>query len=149
MTDIAAMRLRPMTADDVPESLPLLAQLGYEMSAAELAHRVEKVLATPDHAVLVAEIDGQVAGLLHVFARPALENPCEAVVQAIVVDEKRRRAAAGRTLMAAAECWGRAHDCRSVVLSSNVARAPAHAFYTALGYRKSATSMVFRKPLSP
>jgi GNAT superfamily N-acetyltransferase len=138
-----------MTGGDLPDGLALLAQLGYEMSEEEAARRVRAVLATPDHSLLVAEQEGRVIGLLHVFARPAIENPREAVVQALVVDARCRRAGVGRMLMAAAECWGEERDCRSVVLSSNVVRAPAHAFYAALGYRVAATSYVLRKPLSP
>ena len=49
--------------------------------------------------------------------------------------------------MAAADRWGYEHDCRSVVLSSNVRRAPAHAFYMAAGYSASATAYIFGKPL--
>jgi GNAT superfamily N-acetyltransferase len=142
------IRLRPMTSDDVAESLRLLAQLGYEMSWDEAAERVRAVLATPDHAVLITENGRRAVGLMHVFARPALENPREAVVEALVVDERCRRAGVGRELMAAAERWGQERKCRSVVLSSNVVRAPAHAFYAALGYRLSATSYVLRKPLA-
>jgi GNAT superfamily N-acetyltransferase len=137
-----------MTEKDLPDGLPLLAQLGYEMSSAEAAQRVQDVLTTPEHCLLVGEREGRVVGLLHVFARPAIENPREAVVQALVVDQRCRRTGIGRALMAAAETWGRKRDCRSVVLSSNVVRAPAHAFYAALGYRVAATSFVFRKPLS-
>ena len=37
---------------------------------------------------------------------------------------------------------------RSVTLSSNVTRAPAHAFYAALGYRIAATSYILRKDLA-
>lgn len=137
-----------MTAADIPASVPLLAQLGYEMTSDELARRVHEVLSAPDHALLVAEIDARVAGLLHVFDRPALENPREAVVQALVVDQACRRAGIGRILMAEAERWGLERNCRSVVLSSNVARTPAHAFYAALGYRMSATAYVLRKRLA-
>jgi GNAT superfamily N-acetyltransferase len=113
----------------------------------ELARRLREVLSTPDHAVLVAEIAGKLAGLLHVFARPALENPREAVVQAIVVDETYRRASLGRALMAAAEALGQGAHCRSVVLSPSVTRTPAHASYAEHGYRVSATSLDFRKAL--
>jgi len=143
------IRLRTITGADILDSVPLLAQLGYDMTADELAARVRDVLSTPDHAVLIAEIEGRVAGLMHVFARPAIENPREAVVQAIVVGQAHRRAGVGCRLMAAAERWGSERDCRSVVLSSNVARTPAHAFYAALGYRVAATSYVLRKPLPP
>jgi GNAT superfamily N-acetyltransferase len=138
-----------MTNEDVARVLPLLAQLGYEMTLAEAARRVREVLAEAEHCVLVAETAERIGGLLHVFTRPAIENPREAVVQAIVVDAAFRRAGLGRSLMAAAEHWGSERGCRSVVLASNVVRAPAHAFYAALGYRVSATAHIFRKPLSP
>jgi GNAT superfamily N-acetyltransferase len=144
----APIRLRPMTPGDVADSAPLLAQLGYPMDLDELARRVREVLATPDHLLLIAEAGGRLAGLVHVYARPAIENPREAVVQALVVDERWRRAGVGRRLMMAAERWGTDHHCRSVVLSSNTARTPAHVFYTTLGYRLAATSGIFRKPLT-
>ena len=144
-----AVRLRPMTRSDMRRCRTLLTQLGYEMTEAELERRFDEVSSAPEHSLLVAETAGQVVGLMHVFARPALENPREAVVQAIVVDEGLRRAGVGRLLMAAAEHWASERGCRSVVLSSNIARAPAHAFYAALGYRVSATSLVLRKELPP
>ena len=143
-----SVRLRPMTRDDIAQSVPLLAQLGYELSAEELAHRFAAVTATPDHSLVAAELAGRVVGLLHVFVRPAIENPREAVVQAIVVDLAHRRSGIGMVLMAEAERWGREHECRSVMLSSNVARAPAHAFYAARGYHIAATSYVLRKELT-
>jgi GNAT superfamily N-acetyltransferase len=137
-----------MTRDDIAQSVPLLAQLGYELSADELARRFAAVTANPDHSLVIAELAGRVVGLLHVFVRPAIENPREAVVQAIVVDLAHRRSGIGMALMAQAERWGREHECRMVMLSSNVARAPAHAFYAGLGYRIAATSYVLRKELS-
>ena len=144
-----AVRLRPMSRFDAGCCRTLLTQLGYEMTEAELERRFDEVSSAPEHSLLVAETAGQVVGLMHVFARPALENPREAVVQAIVVDEGLRRAGVGRLLMAAAEHWASERGCRSVVLSSNIARGPAHAFYAALGYRVSATSLVLRKELPP
>ena len=140
-------RLRPMTPQDVGRGVVLLAQLGYDMTAAELAHRVGEVLANPDHALLVAESGGEVVGLMHVFDRPAVENPREAIVEAIVVDAACRRSGVGKALMDEAERWGMARGCRGVALSSNVTRKPAHAFYAALGYRVAATSLVIRKSL--
>ena len=148
MSDNAAIRLRGMTAEDAAAAVPLLAQLGYEMSPHEASRRVRDVLAMPDHALLVAEIAGRIAGLLHVFVRPAVENPREAVVEALVVAEDCRRVGVGRRLMEEAERWGAERDCRSVALSSNIVREPAHAFYAALGYRVAATAYVLRKPLA-
>ena len=137
-----------MIRSDLGHCRSLLSQLGYEMNTAELEHRFGEVAGVPEHSALVAEMAGRVVGLMHVFARPALENPREAVVQSIVVDAALRRRGVGRELMKAVENWGRDRGCRSVVLSSNTARALAHAFYAALGYRVSATSLVLRKELA-
>jgi GNAT superfamily N-acetyltransferase len=149
MSEPPAARLRPIAAADVPEIVPLLAQLGYEMSFEEAVRRVAEVQRNPDHHLIVAELVGRIVGVMHVFDRPAIENPREAVVQAIVVDESCRRVGVGHMLMAEAERWGIEHHCCSVALSSNVARTPAHAFYQAIGYRVAATSLVLRKPLAP
>ena len=132
---------------DVSDGVPLLTQLGYAITADESRRGWATCSRRRIILVLVAEIDGRVVGLVHVFVRPAIENPREAVVQALVVHDAHRRAGVGRMLMAAAERWGNERGCRSVVLSSNVARAPAHAFYAALGYRVAATSLILRKPL--
>jgi GNAT superfamily N-acetyltransferase len=138
-----------MARSDVEQCRSLLTQLGYEMAEAEVERRFSEVSAAPEHSVLVAETAGRVVGLMHIFARPAIENPREAVIQAIVVDEALRRDGIGRQLMSAAERWGTERGCRSVVLDSNVVRMPAHAFYAKLGYRVSATAYVLRKLLLP
>ena len=141
------LRLRPMVPGDTARGIELLAQLGYDLDVGMLAQRMSEVAAAPEHALIVAEAEGRVVGLLHVFARPAVENPREAIVQSIVVDAGCRRGGVGRCLMDFAEGWGREHRCRSLALHSNVTRAPAHAFYAALGYARPATAHIFRKTL--
>jgi GNAT superfamily N-acetyltransferase len=49
---------------------------------------------------------GALVALCHVFARPALDKPPEAIVQALVVDQACRGEGVGRIMMAAAERWG-------------------------------------------
>jgi len=146
--DQRPVRLRPMTRCDTPHSLALLAQLGYRLTQVEAERRYAAVAASARHSLLVAEVDQRIVGLLHVYARPALEKPPEAVVQALVVDQAFRGAGIGRTLMAAAERWASEQGYRSVALSSNVVRTGAHAFYEAIGYQPIATSRLLRKELS-
>jgi GNAT superfamily N-acetyltransferase len=127
----------------MPVARDLLRQLGYDVAAAELDARVERVLAATNHHVVVAEDGGRVVGLVHVFERPALEKPCEAVVQAIVVDATLRGRGIGKALMETAETWARLRGLGSVVLSTR----NAAAFYTQLGYGKIATSDLMRKAI--
>src|SRR5260221_5200933 len=112
-----------MTADDLAAARPLLAQLGYEVDATDLARRVATVLEADGHALFVAQSGDRVVGLLHIYARPAIEKPVEAVVQALVVETTRRKSGIGGRLMAAAERWTVARGLTSVALSSNVVRA--------------------------
>ncbi|MCC7271849.1 MAG: GNAT family N-acetyltransferase [Alphaproteobacteria bacterium] len=141
------VRIREMAPADLPAARRLLGQLGYDIAPEELARRVAAVAGSPGHAALVAERGRIVAGLAHVFERPALDKPREAVLQALVVDAASRQGGVGRALMAAAEAWAAGRGLPSVVLSSNVARIEAHAFYEAIGYRRVATSLLLRKAL--
>ncbi len=135
------MPIRPFRRSDTSAAQALLQQLGAEIAAAELDSRVGRVLGQADHYLAVAEEDGQVVGLLHVFERPALEKPCEAVVQALVVDVRARGGGIGRALMETAEAWARARSLGSVALSTQ----RAQVFYLRLGYSRIATSDLMRK----
>ena len=137
------MLIRPFRQADMPTARGLLRQLGYEVGIEELAARLARILDAGDHHVTVAEHDGCVAGLLHAFARPALEKPYEAVVQVLVVDQTWRGQGIGQALMHDAEAWAAARGLASVALHTR----SAQVFYTRLGYRQVATADFMRKPL--
>jgi GNAT superfamily N-acetyltransferase len=122
-------------------------QLGYVLEPAEVKRRYEAVIDAPAHAVFVAERNARVIGLLHLYARPALEKPLEVIVQALVVDRAARSTGIGRSLMNTAEKWATERGVAFVALISHVARSDAHAFYERLGYRIEATSHLMRKTL--
>ena len=140
-----AVSLRDMEAGDMPRTRELLSQLGYILDAQELRSRFEAVKHSAGHLLIVAEEEGSIVAFCHVYARPALDKPPEAVVQALVVDQSRRGQGIGKRMMDHAENWSAAHNFRSVALASHVSRATAHAFYEGLGYRCEATSHLFRK----
>ena len=139
--------IRRMTAEDVPVARALLSQLGYPLDDAELRRRYEAVAVADGHDLMVAEREGRVVALCHLYVRPALDKPPEVVVQALVVDRGARGSGVGKVLMAAAESWAEARGFVSVALASNVVRTEAHAFYEAIGYQRVATSHLFRKTL--
>ena len=147
-TSVMAVRTRPMTSDDMAAAKELLSQLGYPLNDPELYRRYEDVSRAASHALIVAEDGGGVVALCHVYGRPSLDKPSEAVVQALVVSDKFRGAGIGRLMMVAAENWARNHGFSSVALYSSVARDEAHAFYESIGYVRAATSHMFRKDLN-
>ena len=141
------MIVRDLQPADLLAAAILLDQLGYALGGEEVRARFDRLLSAPGHRARVAELDGQVVGLLHVFERPALEKPCEAVVQSLVVDANCRGSGVGAALMADAEAWARARGLSSVALYTNIRRDPAHAFYKRIGYAQDSTSHFMRRDL--
>jgi GNAT superfamily N-acetyltransferase len=139
--------IRHMTVEDIPASQNLLAQLGYRTEVSELRHRLDAITRAEDHAVMVADDDGRVIGLCHMYARSAADEPSEAEVQGLVVDQAARGLGVGKLMMAAAEAWAAVCGCQSVTLGSHVSQSDAGAFYKSLGYRNEAASRQLRKPL--
>lgn len=113
----------------------LLGQLGYPSSPVQASDRIERISADPSTWLVVAEVDGELAGFgaLHVQNLVERDEPgCE--VAALVVGERFRRRGIGELLMEALEDEARARGGKTIVLNTAHRRADAHAFYEALGY---------------
>ena len=134
------MIIRDARPADIPAVHRLIGQLADAPDEAEFRNRFERVSATSDHRIIVAEVDCEVVGVLHVFERPALEKPCEAVVQALVVDGDRRSTGIGEALMREAEAWAGSRRLASTALYTRIDRDKARRFYERIGYRLKATS---------
>ena len=97
------------------------------------------VLADPDQRLLVAEDGGRLVGSAHLmvlrhFGRSLSRS---GIVEGVVVEPAYRRAGVGAALMrAVAEAAGRA-GCYKLALTSNLARAGAHRFYSRLGWKRT------------
>jgi GNAT superfamily N-acetyltransferase len=143
------MLVRLLRWSDLQDVSDLLRQLGYDISSAELASRLDRVLATEAHYAAVAEDGGKTVGLIHAYERPALEKACEAVVQSLVVDRQARKSGVGTLLMAGAETWARKRGVEHVVLHTRVDRDDARAFYEHIGYNETATSYLMSKSITP
>ena len=142
------MIIRDARPTDVVAIQRLIGQLADEPDAAEFRRRFERVSSDSDHRIIVAEVAGRVVGVLHVFERPALEKPCEAVVQALVVDSAARSGGIGAALMHEAEAWAAGRNLSSSSLYTRVDRDRARAFYERIGYREKATSRLMGRDLA-
>jgi ribosomal protein S18 acetylase RimI-like enzyme len=113
----------------------LLGQLGYPSSPDQAVERIERIGADPSTWLVVAEVDGELAGFgaLHVQNLVERDEPgCQ--VAALVVGKRYRRRGIGELLMQALEDEARARGGKTMVLNTAHRRADAHAFYEALGY---------------
>ncbi len=115
-----------------------------------VAARLAVVLGSAGQRVLVAvpSDDSRIDGYLGAERRPALLHQDEHVeITGLVVDAAARRCGVGQALVAAAEEWAVRHGLPTIVVRSNVARPESHPFHEGIGYRRKATSHVYRKEI--
>jgi N-acetylglutamate synthase-like GNAT family acetyltransferase len=94
------IRLREVAPDDVPGIVMLVAHMGYPVHEDALCHVLALLHEARDHLVVVAEVDGAVAGLLVVSSRPSLTLQGRVgVVQELVVRPSQRHQEIGESLL--------------------------------------------------
>lgn len=131
---------------------PYLAQIAQLLQAEGLVadedsiHRRMDVLSREDRILMAVERD-QLLGFAHLRITRDLTADEAAEVVSIVVRKNRRRRGIGRMLVTAAETWARQSGRARLLLRTDVVRTAAHAFYLALGYQETATTVDFVRDL--
>jgi len=102
---------------------------------------VEEALDSRDQTLLVAEIGGEVIGLVHVEIYdtpplPVMVPRRRAHIEDIVVEKRLQREGIGRRLMEEAARWAREQGATQVVLTVWRGNAAAQKFYESLGYKE-------------
>jgi GNAT superfamily N-acetyltransferase len=135
---------RPSDASPVAD---LIAQLGSPEGTDGVGPRIAELADTPTDAVLVAEVDGRVVGLVSLHVTPFFNRgTSRGRVTALVVDESVRGRGIGKELLTAVEDAARARGCVETELTSAAHRRDAHRFYLNAGYEGHPYR--FRKPLT-
>jgi GNAT superfamily N-acetyltransferase len=136
------VEVRPAVAADVPALLALYAQLsgGHSheppLNLAEAEAMFAGIAADPDRTLLVATVDGAVAGTVDLLVvRPSITHGGRpwAAVENVVVDDRYHRRGVGRALMDEAARRAREASCHRLQLLSSARRTEAHAFYRGIG----------------
>lgn len=131
-----------MVAVDAEAVSSLLAQLGYEVSAAQLGKHCDEA----GTAVLVAEEDGRVAGMAASHTRWHLHRDGVVTsIDSLVVDQGSRSRGVGAELVAAVCDEAKRVGARMVDLHSHHTRVDARRFYERHGFE--VTSNYFIKQL--
>jgi GNAT superfamily N-acetyltransferase len=138
--------IRLASLRDAEAIAPLLGQLGYPTTAAELAERIERLSDRPDGEVLVAELDGEVVGLAAYQLIDVIERPDpQCRITALVVDDRHRRRGVAYALLHTIEETARDFTCFRLEVTTRSDRADALAFYRAAGFDERPRRLV--KPL--
>ena len=138
------VRIRSAKREDAGEMAQLSGQLGYPLTRKEMELRIRTVLTRRSQKLLVADIDGKVAGWLEVFIPLSVLNWGKAEVGALVVDAASRGRGVGHKLLEAGRIWSRQRGSRFIYLRSNVKRRGAHKFYLKSGYKIYKSQHVFK-----
>jgi len=145
---MARERIRAVRSEDLGAVVSLCGQLGYPDEMTSIGARLERLLAEPRHAVLVAERAGQgIVGLIHVYTDTWLVLGETAEIGGLVVAEGFRGAGTGARLLSAAERWAAARECSRLFVRTNTVRERAHRFYERQGYTLLKTQRVYTRNL--
>jgi GNAT superfamily N-acetyltransferase len=96
---------------------------------------VASIAADPDQRLLVAVLDGRIAGVVHLVRGPISPLHCDSAVQVLnlhVLEELRRRGV-GHVLMEAAVAWAEEKDTAHIVAAASVGSRDANRFMARLG----------------
>ena len=140
-----APRIRRARKADLPrlqelyDQLHLNSYLSLRVPKSRLMAAFERLSRDRNHAILVAEVAGEIAGTCHVIVVPHLGHALKpfAIAENVVVDANARSMGIGEKLMAAAGDFARQRGCYKMALTSNIARPRAHKFYERLGWKRT------------
>jgi predicted N-acetyltransferase YhbS len=127
--------VRPAVAADGAAIASLYAELGYAPSPGDISGRMAGPAASGRSAVLVAERDGSVVGLVTLHMVPVLHEPGDwCRLTSLVVRPSARREGVARALVVEAESRARTAGCARIEVTSALHRDGAHDFYRSQGY---------------
>ena len=88
------------------------------------------------HTVLVAQLEGRVAGLISLVERRHFTGEVDAYVGELVTDEALEGRGVGRALMAAAEQWAAGRGLSRIILDTGARNHRARRFYERFGFEQ-------------
>ena len=148
---MTALAMRPATRDDLPAIIGLLhddesgrlrEDPGLPLDPRYLA-AFEAIDADPNQNLIVAELEGEIAGTLQLSFLPGLSfrGAWRGQIEAVRIAGHLRNRGLGEELIRWAVEQCRARDCKMVQLTSTATRVAAHRFYARLGFVHSHVGM--------
>jgi ribosomal protein S18 acetylase RimI-like enzyme len=135
---------RAARLDDLPAIVALLAddELGRgrespgPIASADYAQAFAEIERTPNNTLIVADVEGRVAGVLQLTIIPGLarKGAKRALIESVRIASWTRGQGLGAAMMHHAIEEARRAGCGLVQLTSDKRRARAHAFYARLGF---------------
>jgi GNAT superfamily N-acetyltransferase len=146
-----SMRFRAATSADLAAIVHMLADddLGRQRERDEVPlpnsyqQAFEVITSNPNHELIVAELDDQIMGTLHLIFLHSLsyQGGLRAQVEAVRVDKKFQNQKIGSQMMEHAIQRAKARGAHLMQLTTHQTRTDAHRFYERLGFKASHLGM--------
>ena len=139
------------TRADLPTLIRLYAEMdGKPPLSPEKAEKIWAEMAKlPEYHVYLASLDGEVVGTFSLLFLPTMMRPGfhkAAILEAVTISPSYRSQGIGRSVMKIAMQLSAAAGCYKIILSSNLKRDRAHAFYESLGFKQHGWSFSLQLP---
>jgi len=135
---LGRMLIRPVDTDDVAGLVSLFAEWDHPLSAPDVRAVIDEWGSTARSEVLVADVDGEVAGMVAVSVGPRFARPGRyGHLAGIAVAANHRRRGVGTLLLKAAEGYVYACGGDRLELTSSRSREAAHDFYRSHGFEET------------
>jgi GNAT superfamily N-acetyltransferase len=146
-----SVRFRRAVITDLPSIVHMLAddELGSTRERDEVPlpdsyqQAFEAIHNDPNHELIVAELDDQIVGTLHLMFLPSLsyQGGLRAQVESVRVDKKFQNQTIGSQMMKHAIQQAKIRDAHLMQLTTHQTRMDAHRFYERLGFKASHLGM--------
>ena len=145
------VEIRDADDGDAEALAPLIEQLMHKpQTAEEIRLRLSRLAGTDVDRVLVAVVDGRVAGVAGVtYAWLLHADAPTARLMSIVLEARCRGQGIGRLLVEASVEQARIWGCDRIELTSRLERGAAHSFYEAVGFEHTSKRFSMPVRLSP
>jgi GNAT superfamily N-acetyltransferase len=143
----APIVIRKAREDDALVLVQLLGMVGYESTLGQIAERIAATESYAGSVVMVAEVGGQVAGVLSFHCIPLFHaEGFLGRITSLMVSQAFRSRGVGRELVAAAEEFGWQNHCARIEVTCGDHSEEAHVFCNHLGYKVDGRRFIKQAP---
>ena len=140
--------IRNASLDDISDICKLSEELGYINLEHEIKERLNYILNSNEHLVVVAFLsDMKIVGWIHIFEAQRVESGKFAEIGGFVVKKEYRNIGIGKKLLKAAEEWTLKKKLPKLRIRSKIEREDAKKFYLKMGFSITKKQRVFDKKI--
>ena len=135
--------IRRIEKEDTADITVLTHQLGYPLTADQIAQNISAVMERKDHDAFVAVFENNVVGWIGLAHSIQIEMPPYCEIRGLVVDDNYRNHGVGKILIEKAKQWAKENGNEKLRLKCNVVRTETHLFYQHIGFKETKQQKVF------